>query len=315
MRFLIRADASCDIGTGHIRRCLVLAKVLRDQGHSITFMCRDDLVSHMSGFIKKCGFPVLRADVDINEVFDWVIVDHYDLDATWERKARYYAKKIMVIDDMARVHDCDLLLDQNDDDASRYASCGAYTSLLLGPGYALLREEFLHARSRVKQRKGSVFNILVNFGGLPFSDYYVGVLERLSWFKGAIMVIQGQYDAFVQKKCEGISSCRYYAEVKDMTPFLLEADIAIGAGGSSCWERACLGVPSLVVSLADNQIPLAVSLEKRGAGKYLGHGLESLKSLKRDVESIDLSSLSKNCIACVDGRGAHRVVERIVQIS
>lgn len=206
MNIVIRADASIQIGSGHVMRCLTLANALRERGADVRFICRE-LPGHLGGVLADKGYlvqwlsapsvdaPTVPAhtahsawlgvpwEVDAEHTrdwlatlpkIDWLIVDHYALDRVWESLMRPLVNRIMVIDDLAdRPHDCDLLLDQNLYDAMEQR----YTNLvpkdcrvLLGPRYALLRPEFLEARKNLRQRDGTVRRILVFFGGADPSN-------------------------------------------------------------------------------------------------------------------------------------------------
>lgn len=202
MNVAIRCDASREIGTGHVMRCLTLADQLHDKGAGVTFICREH-VGNINDVIEKHGFSVHRlpfidtpsdkdfeseyarwlavsTEKDIQDTLswlrkqecsvDWLVVDHYGLDDQWEQKLRPFVGRIMVIDDLAnRRHDCDLLLDQSffEDSKDRYDGLVPDTCcMLLGPEYVLLRPEFVRARSCLQERDGLVRRVLVFFGGV-----------------------------------------------------------------------------------------------------------------------------------------------------
>ena len=172
MRVVFRADASVTIGTGHVMRCLTLAEALRKAGAEVAFVCRE-LDGNLAGLIEARGFdvhvlPPLEPPTDpltwtaahwhedaaqtasfLKTRADWLVVDHFALEHRWEKEMREHANRLMVIDDLAdRVHDCDLLLDQNYlQEPARYDTLvPAHCRKLLGPAYALLRDEFRRAR-------------------------------------------------------------------------------------------------------------------------------------------------------------------------
>lgn len=185
MRVLIRTDASVEIGSGHLMRCLTLADQLRSEDSAVAFACRD-LPGGLFDLLQTHGYryarlpsatPGSNAQQDDAEAtleaaeklfpdgLDWLVVDHYGLDATWERMLRPHVRKLMVIDDLAnRPHDCDLLLDQNyyrDLDRRYHGLVPEQCITLLGPTYVLLRPEFADARQQLRLRDGSVRRILV----------------------------------------------------------------------------------------------------------------------------------------------------------
>jgi UDP-2,4-diacetamido-2,4,6-trideoxy-beta-L-altropyranose hydrolase len=156
LKIVIRADASVQIGAGHIYRCLTLALSCRNRGAEVHFICLETDGDHI-GFIESLGFTVHRmsyatffheeTDIavtgsllrEIGEPIDWLVVDHYGAGEYWERSLRMSCKKIFVLDDLARTHDCDMLLDQNyfRDPKQRYeGKVPESAELLLGPRYA-----------------------------------------------------------------------------------------------------------------------------------------------------------------------------------
>ena len=210
MNTFFRVDASLQIGTGHLMRCLTLANKLKENGVINTFICRhipeslqtkvreqghelillpkriEQLDEVGIGYLAHAKWLYTTQTNDAQDVLeavidrkcDWLIVDHYALDVVWETKLRHVTKKILVIDDIAdREHDCDVLLDQNFyvDMQSRYVDkVPKHCQQLLGPRYALLRPEFLLARQQAKVRSGVVKRILVFFGGVD-ADNYTGM--------------------------------------------------------------------------------------------------------------------------------------------
>jgi len=169
MKVAIRTDASADIGSGHVIRCLTLADQLRGSGGDVIFLCAmlpgalSDLVrsrGYVCALLPQSVASSVMIDADetkaaltemIPGILDWVVVDHYSLDSRWEQSVRTCCRRLMVIDDIAnRQHSCDLLLDQNYDDQSRYQGLvPADCRLLLGPAYALLRPEYAESRGGV----------------------------------------------------------------------------------------------------------------------------------------------------------------------
>lgn len=214
MKVVIRTDASYRIGTGHLRRCLTLADMLRGNGATVSFICREH-TGHLCHLIEQKGYAVHRllcsepeTCIDGNEYLPWLaisqeedacqtatalqqerekprwlIVDHYALDEKWEKAMRPQAEQIMVIDDLAnRRHNCDLLLDQNlyEDLHTRYDDLlPPGCQKLLGPTYALLRPEFLQARQSLRKRDGSIKRLLIFFGGVDPTNETAKALEAV----------------------------------------------------------------------------------------------------------------------------------------
>ncbi|MCK4633117.1 MAG: UDP-2,4-diacetamido-2,4,6-trideoxy-beta-L-altropyranose hydrolase, partial [candidate division Zixibacteria bacterium] len=206
MRVVIRCDASIEIGTGHVMRCLTLAEQLRADGASVAFVSRE-FDGHLCEIIGNKQFMCFRLPKPGQQFSDqfadeyarwlavpwredaeqtaaslrsetgetgWLVVDHYGLGKDWEEFLRPQVGAIMVIDDLAnRPHDCDMLLDQNlhPKSETRYNGLVAGTcELLLGPNYAMLRPQFAQVREKMLKRDGSIQRILIFMGGAdPFN--------------------------------------------------------------------------------------------------------------------------------------------------
>lgn len=290
-RVAIRVDASAQIGTGHFIRCLTLAEDLSRRGATVHFFSR-----HLPEYLRtmltdrKLEFtqigstsdPIVFSDLAhanwlgttqqldatqtrealFGESWDWLIVDHYALDIIWEKLLRTSVKKIAVIDDIAnRVHDCDVLIDQNLHDGSSDRYKGLVPEqcvLLVGPSYALLRDEFRILRKKSRLRSGHVRRLLVFFGGMDESNLTTRVLNALSILEltgVAVDVVIGAQHSHFEEIGRICSSHGYncYIQTNRMAQLMYEADLAIGAGGVAVWERCCLGLPSFVIQTAKNQ--------------------------------------------------------------
>jgi len=240
---------------------------------------------------------------------DWLIIDNYAIDKPWEMTMRPYVGRIMVIDDLAnRGHDCDVLLDQNFCDNSK----NRYTDLvpdhcirLLGPKYALLRTEFFEARKRLTQRNGSVRKILVFFGGSDPSNETSKVLEAL-WLVNrpeiTVDVVVGAVNPHkeqVEQLCLSTSNTTFYYQVDNMAEFMAGADLAIGGGGTSTWERCYLGLPTIALAVANNQIEVAGAVSTAGAAWDLGwHEDVDVRTIANVIEgAIDNPNILKQMSA------------------
>ena len=350
MNIAFRVDASSQIGTGHFMRCLTLADVLSQRGAQIRFISRH-LLEHLQGLLLNKGYEFMMLESQANEnvdglahshwlgttqqydadescqllsdrIWDWLVVDHYALDARWESKLRQIVKTILVIDDIAdRLHDCDILLDQNyyaDMDSRYTGKVPTDCRLLLGPHYALLRDEFRQWRQQVKPRTGPVKKILVFFGGVDADNFTGLTIEALAGLGSCGLQIdvvigaQHPYREQIESACsEYMFSC--YVQTDRMAEFMAKADLAIGAGGSATWERCCLGLPAIVFSLADNQRDIVKGLDLIGAGQYIDSQLVANSlALNDDILELiknknHLKSLSAKAYATTDGEGVDRV--------
>ncbi len=210
--------------------------------------------------------------------FDWLVVDHYALDCKWEAEIRDLTRKIMVIDDLAdRKHDCDLLLDQNlyENMEVRYQGLVPdKCKLLLGPQYVLLRKEFKEARKNLRKRDGSIKRILIFFGGVDPTNETEKALKAIDELNKPEIVIDVVVGASnpnkqqIEKLCSERPNTNFYCQVQNMAELMNEADLAIGAGGTTTWERCYLGLPSIVVPIADNQVAIVEYAFKKGILKY-----------------------------------------------
>jgi len=341
MSIVFRTDASIDIGTGHVMRCLTLSGELGGRGATASFICRKEH-GNLIEYIEKKGYRVypLPANIDIltdrdltQKIFqeqqkptDWLIIDHYGIDASWESSLRKFVKKIMVIDDLAdRRHDCDILLDQNyGRKGSRYNGLiPEHCIQLLGPEYALLRPQFREARENLRERGDGVKKILVFMGGADPADETGKVLQALKMLNRddvAVDVLIGASNPFkneIKTMAKQMPNTACYFNVSNMAELMASADIGIGASGTSSWERCCIGLPSIVMILADNQKEIAEELEKEGAVVNLGwHEDVTEMDIRDAVENLLTDSdkrkkMSLNSMELVDGKGVGRVSQYI----
>jgi len=308
MRIAIRVDASSQIGTGHFMRCLALSYVLKQQGAEIRFISRhipvhlrDKLASkgyefaHINcpsdGTTGKLAHSLWLGTSQVKDAaettrilcpqsWDWLIVDHYALDAEWESTMRSDVGRIMVIDDLAdRFHDCDLLLDQNlcEGFECRYDGLVPDDCVrLLGPRYALLRPEFDEKRKTIRHRDGRVRRILVFFGGSDLTNETAKALEAIRLLKRfdiTVDVVVGASNLredLIRKICHGMPNINFHLQVENMAELMSVADLFIGASGATTWERCILGLPSLVLVVADNQREVAEAMGASGSLLNLG---------------------------------------------
>jgi UDP-2,4-diacetamido-2,4,6-trideoxy-beta-L-altropyranose hydrolase len=293
MKIMMRTDASVDVGHGHVMRCLTLATELRERLAEVRFVCRaqpGDLCEHIraQGFEVTCletGIDSWQKDASATRGAveacgtcpDWLIVDHYQLDARWERELSPAVQAILVIDDLAnRPHDCDLLLDQNyfPDPAQRYAALlPSYCDRFLGAEYVLLRHEFRDAAARPPARGEP--RLLIFFGGSDPTGQSLTALEAALEFDSrvAMDVIVGRSNpqaAEIERRFGGLSQLRLVRHTNDMASLMARATLCLGAGGIATFERLYLGLPSIVVSTADNQREPLEALARRGCIEYLG---------------------------------------------
>lgn len=357
-KIAFRVDASLEMGSGHVMRCLTLANALKDKEIESFFICRD----HPGNMIDAIGkqafatFTLTKADQEKNEQRipvglahaswlgchwqtdatqtikilhdqrpDYLVVDHYALEAGWEKQVAMPGMRIMVIDDLAdRPHRCALLVDQNlgrkkADYADRVqADC----SILTGPEFGLLRPEFAQMREASLKRRlaATPANILISMGGVDPANVTGGILDILSGCallpKTQITVVLGPnapWIAHVQEQAARMPwPVSVEVDVANMAYLMAQSDWAIGAGGGTSWERCALGLPTLMVVVADNQRALTKALDMHGAAFSLG-GIETLaQNLPAAIEKVMdrdfLQAMSARAADISDGEGCARVV-------
>ncbi len=259
---------------------------------------------------------------------DWLIIDHYSLDSRWESRIRPSVRQVMVIDDIAdRPHDCDLLLDQNlyPDMGTRYDHLvPGHCRKLLGPKYAVLRSEFIAARKKMSLRDGQIRRLLVFFGGSDIenaTEKALVAIRALGRSEISVDVVVGASNPNGQRIrdiCSAMANTTFHCQVPHMAELISEADLAIGAAGSTTWERCCLGLPSLIVPLAENQENIAREADRSGIGflveREILHSPEKLKErIDKTIGSPDaLIAQSRKCLRLVDGLGTERILKHLM---
>jgi UDP-2,4-diacetamido-2,4,6-trideoxy-beta-L-altropyranose hydrolase len=318
-------------------RCLTLAGELRQRGDIVEFVCAElsgaalELVL-ARGFALH-GIPALAEEPDgdrsagiaADRHASWIVVDHYELSDVWERRVAATGARVLAVDDLAdRKHAANILLDQNlQHDPWRYEKLVPPECVqLLGPRFALLRPQFSNALRRA--RSGTVARVLVTFGG---SDP-AGMTERsLAWLgkrEVAVDVVAGpanpRGDA-IRKLCSERPAWTYHASVDDMASLMGTADMAIGAPGSTTWERCFIGIPSVLVALADNQELIGEAADAEGLAVYVGRDdrVDDADARLAVTELIDdeplRTAMSQRCLACVDGLGRCRVADAVHELT
>ena len=359
---VFRADASLQIGNGHVMRCLALAAALKEQGAHCRFVCRahlGNLLEHIgrqgyevtslpldplasvavSGATAYAGWLGCDWQTDARQTIvaleglrpDWIVVDHYALDAGWEAELHANAARMLAIDDLAdRSHRCEVLVDQNlgrqASDYERRVPPGC--RVLAGPRYALLRQEFAALRERSLRRRAEPMlrHLLITMGGVDQLNATGSVLRALQRCDlppaCRISVVMGPFAPWLESVRKQAARMPWPTEVlvdvDDMAQRMADSDLAIGAAGGTAWERCCLGLPALLVVLADNQIPGARALEANGAAVLLGdansvaHSLRDI--LSRLIRGVELGEVADAASRITDGRGVARVIAEMAAL-
>lgn len=356
MKIVFRADASLQMGIGHLIRCHTLAEELRGRGIECSFICRE-LSGNLISFLIENGFHVTTLPAPLSEKSDknddstwlevsqeedalqtiaamngekpdWLIVDHYGIDRSWETLVKPRVSSLMVIDDLAnRTHMCDLLLDQNFslDPHARYKNLvPPECRLLLGPEYALLKPEYRQNRKSVRTPVQTVSRILVSFGGSDLDNISGLALEALTapeFSSIAVDLVIGAnhpHTTLLAKMAAKRRGTTLHIAPQSLASLMSQADLAIGAGGTTTWERMCAGLPSIVITLAKNQLPATQSLSRAGYVEWIGAADSVSVTLLADAVRKCIGDLKKRSEfhkkgrSCVDGFGVARIVAALL---
>jgi len=357
MKIAFRTDASLQIGTGHVMRCLTLADAMRKRGAKTTFICRPqkgDMIDWIGrqGHAVKALSPVdesftttaepkhanwLGTDwiSDANQtkialggqLMDWIVVDHYALDERWETALEQNTRRIMVIDDLAdRAHNCDLLLDQNLGHTPQHYSglLRRSTQTFIGPKYALIRPEFAQWRDYSLQRRDQLIikNLLITMGGVDLMNATGQVLDALFKCKlpadlniTVVMGLKAPWHVQVQEQALHMPHHTVVLTgVSNMAQLMAQSDLCIGAAGSTAWERCCLGLPTIQIILAMNQIGISGALESNGSAKTVH--LDKLRDdLPIIINSDIFADFSKNSAKVCDGLGTLKIAQWLEKVT
>jgi UDP-2,4-diacetamido-2,4,6-trideoxy-beta-L-altropyranose hydrolase len=331
---LFRCDASPLIGAGHVVRCLALAEWLKGAGWRIAFAVAGETVPTVPA-LAASGFRVCVLNDEQTEPealreqasgrADLLVVDHYKRDAAFEASCRSFANKILVLDDAtARNHDCDIIVDAAASNEECYAGqVPAHARVLTGPAYALVRQSFVAQREMSLARRDGrpVQEILVSCGATDPGNATSAALEALNDVANNISIVvvlssQAPNVDAVRRQLYG--KVQLLTDIQDMAELMTRADLGIGASGSTAYERAVVGLPSILVTVADNQRGIAQQMVEGGAvldGGMLDRGLVArLRALLKSVLSDPghRRGLAQAASALVDGRGVVRIALAIL---
>lgn len=336
------ANALNEIGFECVFVCLDLPQNISDY-----LKARGFLVYFITGYAKEFGWTVCESDQHlglgekifkqadwlatskITDVFkpDLLVVDHYFLDKTWEEKFKKRGITIVAIDDLAnRPHDCDIIIDQNYFGSQvdlRYESLVPNDCIkLLGPSHAIIEKEYSEL-SKSKKVNNDVKKVLISLGGSDPTNATSLVLELLLESQMAHLnfdVVLGPSNVFhkeIEKQTYHVPNVKIHRAPDSLLKLMSESDVVIGAGGSSIWERMTLGIPSLVIGIAENQVAICQRLAADGLIIYVGKSNEiSASHFIREFEHLVNSSLKRKNMAAknkeiVNGAGAQKVAMKL----
>jgi UDP-2,4-diacetamido-2,4,6-trideoxy-beta-L-altropyranose hydrolase len=315
-RIVFLPDYGPAVGGGHVMRSLTLAQALTVKGARCAFAVQEETAKAVRAFgwpqIEIWPFGQWQDEVDV------AVLDNYGLTVEDERDLQFWVKKIVSLDDIGREHDCDLVIDPGY--GRTLADYPGRAKVLAGPAYALLRPEF--TRTPVSPQAGRVLVSLglTDVGGI--TQYVVArLVAQTGWSAIDVVVGSGaQSVEFVRELSAHDPRVSLHVDTRDMAGLMAKAQLAIGAGGSSVWERACMGLPSLLLVLADNQAGLAKALADVGAVVSLDIRTPQLPVLLDEAMTRLLSDgrlrshLSAKSADLCDGQGAVRVADAILAL-
>lgn len=365
----IRVDAATDIGSGHLMRCLGLAEALRARGIAAHFLAADRPGAQLERVVERgyqltvlpcplqpavSASPIAtpasqEADAQasvaaaISGRWQAMIVDHYALDAHWERIVKSADLRLLVVDDLAdREHEADLVLDATyPGDPDRYRGLAGGAELLLGPAYALMSPAFALERRLVEERVGSKSRtaaeprLLCFFGGsdLPdLSGQALAALREPGLADVPVDLVIGSANPHADRLREGAAArgrVRVHEGLPNLAGLMAQCSWAVGAGGVTAWERLCLGLPSAVVSIAENQVEACERLADAGLIDYVGHLEGTAAGAAIDAREGVARKLADHLLrmraelgrararvqwgmGLVDGRGTQRAVQALI---
>jgi UDP-2,4-diacetamido-2,4,6-trideoxy-beta-L-altropyranose hydrolase len=338
LNVVFRVDASLEIGMGHLMRCLALSEELIRREHVCYFLSKidsDELICRIEKnnvhYQKIKLNATLQADVkklikfsNENDV-DWIVTDHYGINSQYIKEIKRNNLKVLSIDDDAKIHYySDIIVNQNVGAEKLNFSSEKYSKFLLGTKYVMLRDELLQKFKRGETNK--VAKILIMLGGADPDNITLKVLRMLESLNESVqfLVVSGPVNRFYDdilyysNKCD--MDITLFRAKKNMSDVYLQSDMAISAGGSSCYELAYFGIPNIIIAITDNQVRIARELDYHNISIYLGKKnevkseqlLNKIKALLDDY--LLRKNMSENGKKLIDGKGKHRIVNVMERI-
>jgi len=336
---VIRADANAHIGTGHLMRCLALAQGWKDSGGEVVFAtaCSND---NLLGRLYDEGFRVHKIENPYPNPQDWeatreileehkgawLVIDGYHFDSSYQRLVKESGHPLLAIDDYGHAdhYYADIVLNQNLHAESLTYSCEPYTKLLLGTKYVLLRREFLKWRGWKREMPEVARKVLVTMGGSDPENVTLKVISAINMVDFEpleVAVVIGptnpHYEALEIAARTSRHSIILMRDVPNMPELMSWADIAIAAGGTTCWELAFMGLPAVLVAMAENQTLIARSLSGKIIACNLGwHEIVNSNDIAKATSTLLIDyeqrfHMSREAQKMVDGEGVKRILNEV----
>lgn len=344
-RLLLRANASAEIGTGHVMRCLALAQAWQRHGGRVHFLLGQPLAG-LDQKLAEAGCeaavladsPALGSVADAAQAIahaqqikaDWVVVDGYHFDAAYQEALKQAGLRVLFIDDYGPCdfYSADVVLNQNIYATQElYAQRAAETELLLGCRYALLRAEFRPWLGWRREIAPVAQNLLVTLGGADSNNQTLKVLQGIGQVTTSlhVTVLVGAANPHrlfldeVAEQLRPLHTVELVQNAADMPERIASADMGVCAGGSTCWEMSFLGLPTAVLTIAENQRPIAAGLHEAGIAHSLGW-FEDVTAAdiaavlhKLSADEAQRREMSQRGQQLVDGYGTERVVAELLR--
>ncbi|MBN1472355.1 MAG: UDP-2,4-diacetamido-2,4,6-trideoxy-beta-L-altropyranose hydrolase [Syntrophaceae bacterium] len=337
---IIRADATSHIGTGHIMRCIALGQAWHDNGGEVTFIShcesedlRQRLLEEGMNLINiekaypaandlECTLENIAAIGRHQAANCWLVIDGYYFDASYQKRIKEAGYKILRIDDYGHAdHYCaDIVLNQNiSADESFYMHREPHTKLLLGTGYVLLRREFKRWHGWQRSIPDIASKVLVTMGGADPDNVTLKVIQALKQIdipglEAKIVVGHANPNlTILESAISDRTNLQLIKSASNMPELMAWSDIAVSAGGSTCWEMAFMGLPNIFMIIADNQRAVAEELHKQSIAFNMGWGKKILiADLVQHIKSLLLSKdlrkeYSIKSSQIIDSLGSQRV--------
>lgn len=339
---IIRSDANARIGVGHVMRCLALAQAWQDAGGVVSFVMNRESpglearlssegmeVVYLSALPGSDDDAMQTINIGIQRKAKWIVIDGYQFRVGYQRVIKDGGFFVLFIDDYghADYQHADMILNQNIYASEKaYPKRESYTRLLLGTRYALLRREFWCWKKWKREIPEVARKVLVTLGGSDPENVTTKAVQALR--EGdvnhmEVAIVIGPANPHFEVIKNGLShasfGCHLLSSVADMSELMAWADVAVSAGGSTCWELAYMGLPTLILVLAENQGPIAEGLEKAGIGMNLGWHedvetdriVQALKWIRSKKET--RAGMSQRGRSMIDGMGAMRVCDCLLK--
>ena len=339
-QLIIRADASIQTGTGHLMRCLALAQAWKDAGGQVVFItaCQNEGLLRQ---LREEGFDIhvlthpypdpgdwdCTKDILASHPNAWVVLDGYHFDEAYQQWVKEAGHRLLVIDDMAHLKHYygDIVLNQNLHAEQLDYSCELYTRLLLGTRYVLLRREFLTWKDWKRDIPEVARRVLVTMGGGDSQNRSLKVIQALQEvdipaLEATVVIGASNPHADVLEAAirQSHIPIRFVRNATNMPELMAWADVVVSSGGSTVWELAFMGLPSIILAWSDNQRSIAKELDTAGVALDLGwyagatsaDVTEALVPLLKGVEARAEMALRGQQL--VDGGGGQRVVATMV---